>query len=214
MSVMDEILPGVYHWTTDHPNIGKEVSSYWLDAEAVLIDPFVPRDGGIEWFHGRDTAPTAILLSCRHHLRDSERFAATFDCPILCNRAGLHEFEDRDLEVHGFDPGDELPGEVHAIEVGALSPDETALYLPAHRALLIADGVVRESPDEPLGFVPGQLMDDPEETRAGLLEAFEQLLDRLDFDHLLLAHGGPVLRDGREQLRLFVDEGGRTAFEL
>lgn len=211
---MDEIVPGVFHWLTRHPGIGKEVSSYWLEEEAVAIDPFVPLDGGIDWFRGRGAAPAAVVLSCRHHLRDAGEFAAEFGCPILCNRAGLHEFGEDDPEVVGFDPGDELLHTIRTVEVGGLSPDETALHLADHRALVIADGIVRTGPDEPLGFVPGALMDDPEDTRAELLEAFEQILDRLDFDHLLLAHGGPVIGDGREQLRLFVDSGGRTAFEL
>lgn len=210
---MDEILPGVFHWETLHPNIGKAVSSYWLDDAGVVIDPFVPRDGGLDWFRGRGTAPAAVLLTCRHHLRDAPRFAEAFDCPILCNHEGLHAFDD-DLEVVGIEPGHEIAGEIQVVEVGALSPDETAFYVPSARALVIADGIVRDGPDEPIGFVPDALMDEPEETRAELLEAFEQILDGLDFDHLLLAHGGPVLGEGREQLRLFVDEGGRTAFEL
>jgi hypothetical protein len=35
------------------------------------------------------------------------------------------------------------PTGVVAHEVGAICPDETALYLRAHRALAIADGAVR-----------------------------------------------------------------------
>ncbi|HXN37001.1 MAG TPA: IPT/TIG domain-containing protein [Solirubrobacteraceae bacterium] len=36
----------------------------------------------------------------------------------------------------------------------------------------------------------------------------------LDFAHLLLAHGGPVIGDGRALLADLVDGGGRTAFEM
>ena len=45
-------------------------------------------------------------------------------------------------------------------------------------------------------------MDDPEETKAGLRKAYRRLLD-LDFDHLLLAHGDPVVTSGKEALRAF-----------
>ena len=57
-------------------------------------------------------------------------------------------------------------------------------------------------------------MDDPPGTKRHLLDAFDRLLGELDFEHLLLAHGGPVIGDGRIQLEELVDCGGRTAFEL
>lgn len=40
------------------------------------------------------------------------------------------------------------------------------------------------------------------------------LLEEVDFSHLLLAHGGPVIGNGRERLQELVDVGGRTAFEM
>ena len=40
---MNEILPGIYHWTAAHPKIKVEVSSYYLADECVLIDPLVRR---------------------------------------------------------------------------------------------------------------------------------------------------------------------------
>lgn len=213
---MREVLPGVFHWTAMHPRIHIEVSSYWLEHGGVLIDPLVPPDVGLEWFARRSTPPAAIVLSCRHHYRDSARLQRAFDCPAYCNRAGLHEFADAD-HVIAFDPGDPLPGPILACEVGALSADETALDLPASRAVVFADGVVRGAPHGqpgPLGFVPDELMDEPQDTKRQLLDAFARLLRELDFDHLLLAHGGPVIGDGRAQLQELVESGGRTAFEL
>jgi hypothetical protein len=68
--------------------------------------------------------------------------------------------------------------------------------------------------DEPLGFVPDSLLDDPEDTKRALLDAYLRVLDELQFEHVLLAHGGPLVGDGRARLREFVDSGGRTAFEL
>ncbi|MGD0453280.1 MAG: hypothetical protein ABSB69_06755 [Solirubrobacteraceae bacterium] len=213
---MQETLPGVFHWTGRHPKIHIEVSSYWLDGSGVLFDPLVPAQEGLEWFAERAVTPTAILLSNRHHHRESQRFVERFGCSVHCNRAGLHEFS-RDDAVEGFDIGETLPGGVVACELGAICPDDTALYVPAKRALVIADGVVRGGPygeSGPLGFVPDSLMDDPPATKRGLLAACARLLAELDFDHLLLAHGGPVVGDGRELLQDLVDSGGRTAFEM
>jgi hypothetical protein len=211
-----EVLPGVFHWTAVHPRIQIQVSSYWLDGGGVLIDPLIPPDAGLDWFAGRPTPPAAIVLSNRHHHRDSARFVETFGSPVYCRRAGLHEFTHGE-SVTGFDPGDTLPGGLVAHEVGGLCPDETALYLPASRAVAIADGVVRGGPHGeagPLGFVPDPLMDAPQETKRHLLDAFARVLRELDFEHVLLAHGGPLVGDGRAQLQEFVSCGGRTAFEM
>jgi hypothetical protein len=213
---MREVLPGVFHWTTPHPRLRIPVSSYWLDETGVLIDPLVPADGGLEWFAGRTVAPTAILLSNRHHYRDSARFVETFGCSVHCNRAGLHEFT-HDEAVVGFEPGDRLPGGVLACEVGGICPDDSALYLPGKRAVAFADGLVRGGPHDRAGrpgFVPDVLMDDPPATKRALLAAFARLLDELDFEHVLLAHGDPLIGNGRTLLQELVAARGRTAFEL
>lgn len=213
---MREVLPGVFHWTTLHPRIRIPVSSYWLDEGGVLIDPLVPGEGGIQWFAARPNPPSAVLLSNRHHYRDSGRFVEAFGCSVHCNRAGLHEFIEGEV-VAGFAPGDVLPGGVVACEVGGICPDDSALYLPSRRAVAFADGLVRGGPhgqEGPPGFVPDGLMDDPPATKRALLAAFARLLDELDFEHVLLAHGDPLIGDGRRLLRELVDSGGRTAFEL
>jgi glyoxylase-like metal-dependent hydrolase (beta-lactamase superfamily II) len=212
---MDEVLPGVHHWTSIHPKIHIEVSSYWLD-EGVAIDPLIPEPEGIEWFAGRPVAPVAVLLSNRHHYRDSAVFAERFGCAVHCNERGLHEFGGGE-KVTGFDFGDALPGGAVAQEVAGICPDDTGLFLPAARALVFADAVVRGGPhgqDGALGFVPDSLMDDPPLTKRRILASCERLLADLEFDHLLLAHGGPLIGDGRAQLADLLASGGRTAFEL
>jgi hypothetical protein len=210
---MQEVLPGVWHWTAHHPKIHVLVSSYWLDEAGVLIDPLVPEEG-LDWFAARPVPPRAIVLSNRHHLRESTLFVERFGCSVRCNSAGLHEFSGGP-PVAGFEPGEELPGGLVAEAVGAICPDETALYLPGKRALSIADGVVRGGGGSgPLGFVPDSLMDDPPATKRGLLAAYTRLLAELDFDSLLLAHGGPLIHDGRDLLQDLIDSGGRTAFEM
>jgi hypothetical protein len=197
---MREIAPGLWHWTARHPRIGLDVSSYYLVDERVLIDPLVPAEG-IGWFdeHG---APEHVLLSNRHHDRDAWRFREAYRCTVHCVRSGLYELEGRG-PVEPFDFGDPLPGGVIAYEVDAICPDETALHIPAHRALACADGVVRRRGGEELSFVPDSLMDDPEQTKAGLRRAYGALLE-LDFDLLLLAHGDPVIGDAKRELDEFL----------
>jgi hypothetical protein len=197
---MNEIGPGLWHWTARHPHIGSEVSSYYLLSERVLIDPLIPPEG-IEWFD-QNGAPEHVLLTNRHHDRDSWRLHEAFGCTVHCVRNGLYELDGRG-PVEAFDFGDELPGGVVVHEVDAICPDETALHITGHGALACADGVVRFRAGDELAFVPDSLMDEPEDTKRGLREAYERLLD-LDFELLLLAHGQPVVGGGRDALRKFV----------
>jgi hypothetical protein len=196
---VQEIRPGLWYWTARHDRIGLEVSSYYLLPERVVLDPILPPDG-VEWF-ARHGEPHHVLLTNRHHDRHAWRLREAFGCTVHCVRAGLHELEGRG-PVETFDFGDELPGGVVAYEVDAICPDETALHIPAKRALACADGVVRWSAGSELAFVPERYMDDPEQTKTGLCEAYRRLLD-LDFDTLLLAHGDPVVGDGKVALVAF-----------
>ena len=200
MTQIAEILPGVFHWTAMHPNIHMDVSSYYLEEPRALIDPMLPQEGA-EWFGGR-TPPERILLTNRHHYRDSDRFRAEFDCPVLCSEPGLHEFEDGPA-VDGFSFGDEVAPGVTALEVGVICPDETALRADVAGGLLsIADGVISY---DGLRFVPDQLLgDDPDAVKRGLRGAYRALLDQ-EFDALLLAHGEPLARGGKRALREFVE---------
>ncbi|MGZ4223243.1 MAG: hypothetical protein ACXVHB_23700 [Solirubrobacteraceae bacterium] len=197
---MNEIAPGLWHWTARQEHISSEVSSYYLLSERVLIDPMIPAEG-IEWFE-ENGAPEHVLLTNRHHDRHSWRLREAFGCSVHCVRNGLYELEGRG-PVEPFDFGDELPGGVVVHEVDAICPDETALHIAGHRALACADGVIRSAAGGELGFVPDWLMDEPEDTKRDLRQAYERLLD-LDFDVLLLAHGQPVVSDGKEALRRFV----------
>ena len=196
---MQEIAPGIWHWIALHPRIKIDVSSYYLPAEGVLIDPLVPT-GGLDWFeeHG---PPMDVLLTNRHHYRETGRFVERFGVTVHCVREGLHEFTHGE-RVEPFELGDELPGEVVAYAVGAICPDETALHIPARKALALADGAVRWEAGGPLVFVPDGLMDDPPKTKEGLRDSYRRLA-KLDFQHLLLAHGEPFVGNGRDVLAEF-----------
>jgi hypothetical protein len=194
-----EICPGVWHWTALHPGIGSEVSSYFLAEERVLIDPMVPAEG-LRWF--AESCPEHAVLTSRHHDRQAWQFRAEFGCQVHCGADAVGELQGRGpVEVFAF--GDRLPGDITAMEVGAIFPEETALHIPRHRALACGDGVIRVGGRPGLRFVPDQYMEDPAETKAGLRRAYEDLLE-LEFEVLLLAHGDPVVEGGKAALADFV----------
>ena len=192
---MEEIQPGLLHWTAYRDTIGADVHSYLHVPSGTLLDPMEP-------LQGLEAVPPVqrIVLTNRHHYRHSDRFREAFGCPVLCHVAGLHEFEG---EVEGFAWGDELAPGVMAHEVGVLCPEETAVELGD--ALAFADALIRGRHGE-LGFVPDFLLgDDPEAIRHGLRERFRRLAEAVEFDALLLAHGDPVRTGGRSALNTFAD---------
>jgi hypothetical protein len=188
-----EIVPGVHHWTAKHPKHGLEVSSYWLPELKVLLDPLAVPDEveNVE----------EIILSNRHHRRESFEAGERFGAPVRVPRVGLHEFDDDD-PVEAYDFEEPLAGgAITPYQVTELWPDDCALHIPTLGALAIADTASHYG-DE-LALVPDQFMDDPEAEGRAIREGLARLADRLEFEHLLLAHGTPITGEGRERLREF-----------
>jgi len=201
MALPKQIVRGLFHWTAMHPEIRVRVSSYYLARERVLIDPLLPSPGGLKWLE-RHGPPEHILLTNRLHFRHSAKLVAAFGCTVWCHRSGLYEL-DPELKARPFAAGDALPGGARAFEVGVLCPDESALLLPSVRAVAVADGVIRDG-NGPLSFVPDELLVDvpsqAQPVKRGLKAAYRRLAEE-EFEHLLMAHGNPWLRDGRATLR-------------
>ncbi|HMC50508.1 MAG TPA: hypothetical protein VKH20_07665 [Solirubrobacterales bacterium] len=194
---MEEIIKGIFRWKAIHPNTGSEVGCHFVAGSGTAIDPLLP-DEGIEWFDGPGVE--RVVLSARHHLRHAPQIAERFDCPILCHESGLDEFEDGPA-VEAFAFGDRLAGDVTALEMDAISPDDTVLRIEANgSALLFADSVVNRGS---LGFVSDHLIgDEPEAVKAKIRERCTALLDER-FEHLLFAHGDPLVGGGRPALQAF-----------
>ncbi|HUX63988.1 hypothetical protein [Sulfuricella sp.] len=201
---MQEILPGVFHWTSFHEGIQAYVHSYYISATepAVLIDPRVPAQG-LAWFEAHKP-PQHAYLTNRHHYRHSGQFAERFGTQIWCQREGLHEFT-RGEQVTPFKHGDTLPGGVLALAVGVLCPEETALYISVDKGILaIGDAIVRYGGK--LGFVPDAYMgDDPDGVKRGLQAVFLRHLKEREFDHLLFAHGKPWIGEAKKGLQRFLE---------
>ncbi|MDX6608344.1 MAG: hypothetical protein QOF85_269 [Solirubrobacterales bacterium] len=194
---MEEIIEGVFHWKATHPKTGSEVGCHFVSRSGTAIDPLLP-DEGIEWFDRRGVE--RIVLSARHHLRHASQIAERFACPILCHESGLYEFGDGPA-VDGFAFGDRIADDIVALEMDAISPDDTVLRIEANGgALLFADSVVNRGS---LGFVSDKLIgDDPEAVKAQIRDRCTALLDER-FEHLLFAHGDPLIGGGRPALQAF-----------
>jgi hypothetical protein len=197
---MEEILPGLLHWTAYRPTIGRDVHSYYHAPSGTVLDPMVPLQG-LDGFAGREV--NRLVLTNRHHYRDADAFRERFGCSVLCHEAGLHEFTDG-REVEGFAFGDELAPGVRALEVGVLTPEETAVLLDGGGgALALADCVIRGRHGE-LGFFADELLgDDPQAVKDGVRAALGRIALQEEFAALLLAHGEPMRGTGRSALLTF-----------
>jgi Metallo-beta-lactamase superfamily len=195
-----EVLPGVLHWTARHPTARLESGSHYLVDEGILIDPIAPPEG-LDWFEDREIGE--ILLTNRHHTRSAFELQERLNATIRAPRTGMHDLPvDR---VQPYDFGDELSAGIRPHAISETWPDETALEIPGHRAVAIADGVINY---DGLGFFADSLLgDDAEAEKERLRDGFARLAAEVDFDHLLLAHGRPIVGDGREQLRRFAAAG-------
>jgi glyoxylase-like metal-dependent hydrolase (beta-lactamase superfamily II) len=196
---MEEIIEGVFHWKAIHLSTGSEASCHFVAGSGTAIDPLLPEEG-IEWFDGRGVE--RIVLSTRHHLRHAPAIAERFGCPILCHESGLYEFEDGPA-VEGFAFGERIADDVVALEMNSISPDDAVLRIErGGGALLFADSVVNRGS---LGFVSdGLIGENPEAVKTKILARCKGLLDER-FEHLLFAHGDPLVGGGRPELQAFAN---------
>ena len=196
---MREVTPGIHHWTVLHERIGQEVSSYFIAEAGAVIDPKVP-EGGLDELPAE---PKVVLLTSGHHGRDAARFARTYEIPIRASRQAAEHLGDEVGDVEVFDEGDEVADGITAIHIGRLAADEGALLIAVgDGALAIADGINTYSGE--LAFFPDELLgDDPGRVKIELKDAYSSLLPQ-EFDHLLFAHGAPVIGGGKDRLREFV----------
>ncbi len=207
MTEIAEILPGVLHWKAPHPKIRFIVHSYYVEDAATVLDPMAPEDV-IDALRRR-RRPERVVLTNRHHYRQSDRLAEEFDCPVLCPKSGLHEFEGGP-RVEGYAYGADVAPGITAHEVGSICPDDAALHIDSGPGMLaFADGVIRWKGE--LAFVPDFLMDDPEQTKRGIVESVRRLL-QLEFDGLAFAHGEPLAAGAKRALSEFAASPRTASF--
>jgi hypothetical protein len=199
---MRELIPGLFHWTARHPNIGQDVSSHYLRDAATVLDPLAPAEG-IDAV--AELGPVEhVVLSCRHHDRDHAAFVEQFGADFHVNENGTHEYPGEEAKAYAI--GDTVVPGITAVANGPIAPDDSVLRLDVEGgALLFADSLLTAEGE--LSFMPDSLLgDDPDQVRADITAALQELLDTQEFDHLLFAHGEPIVGGGREQLEAFVQK--------
>jgi hypothetical protein len=193
-----ELVDGLFHWTAVHPNIGSRVSSYYAAPARAVIDPIEPEEG----WDGLPGPVEVILLTSGHHTRGAAELAGRLEIPVRTSQPAADRIEGA-LPVEVDAPGTEVAPGITSLHIGGLSADEGAYHLALDAgAVAFADGVVHTGSE--LGFVPDELIgEEPERVKAELATAFQALLADKTFDHLLFAHGEPLIGGGRRALSDF-----------
>ena len=180
---MDEIAPGLWRWTGQHPDWSpaeewpQEVGCVYFEAPdaVVLLDPLIPPEDRERFLEaldrdvGRAAKPVVVLLTTDSHARSRDELVERYSAET-----------------------DTTPEGVEAVDTGWYG--ELSFVLAGPRALVAGDVLVGDGSggvrltDEWLG-------DDRDTVRQALLP----LLDR-PVEHVLVAHGEPVLADGPDAL--------------
>jgi hypothetical protein len=193
-----ELAPGLHRWTARHPDAdpsptpgspadwGPDVGcvAYEAPDALVLVDPLVPDDredrcDALDALVRRHGRRVAILTTLGFHRRSKEELAARYVASTSRARKTL-------------------PAGVETVQIKGAG--ETMVWLAEPRALVPGDrllgadgGGLRLSPESWLRYLPSGMR-----TRQ-LREALRPLLD-LPVEKVLVSHGEPVLRGGRDAI--------------
>jgi hypothetical protein len=198
VSELQELRPGLFRWTALHPDAepsptagspddwGPDVASiaYRAPDALLLVDPLVPEDR-VELQQELDTLVrrhgqrVAIVTTLQFHRRSRS---------ALADRYGATTSRAKRT----------LPRDVETVVIRGAG--ETMVWLPRPRALVPGDrllgddrGGVRLCPDSWMRYLPSGMR------QAELREALRPLLD-LPVELVLVSHGEPVLRNGRDAI--------------
>ena len=186
---VDEVAPGVWHWSISDERIGGFVGdSYAVAGEegAVLIDPHRLAPAALAQLGPVE----AIVLSNGSHQRSTWRLRKELGVPVHAPELSKEIDEEPD-ERYG--DGDELPGGLRAVYTPGAGTTQHALL---RGELAIVPDVLLRMPDGKVVLVPEEYAHDVDEAR----RSAEKLLE-LPFSVLLLLHGGVVEHDPKAQIR-------------
>ncbi|MGA2926679.1 MAG: hypothetical protein ABSG43_11915 [Solirubrobacteraceae bacterium] len=201
-----EVLPGLWRFEAQHPEWTEDdggadgweqTVGWWAVALApglALIDPLVIDWPALDQLVSAHGGCAGVIRTCQWHQRSVAEVATRY-------RAGVWAKRHPDAAVrvplhHAVGSRDELFEAVRAIDVER--GDELALWLPAQRALVFGDAMLRTGAGE-LRACPQSWLQ-PEGGRARLLALLGGLA-QLPVEHVLVSHGPLVLGDGLASLR-------------
>ena len=197
MPTLEQVAPGLRRWTAWHEEWKQEVASLALrtDQGLVLIDPIDPPP--------EVRNPDHILLTVFWHARSAPGLEAAH---VWAAKRGVRRLKNRGVEVTDPFEGDaELPGGIRAFETARES--EVVYWLPEQKAIAVGDvllgaGAKPHASPQPLRLCPDRWL---EKAKPKDLKKSLQPLLELPLERILVAHGDPILRGGKDVLRELIE---------
>jgi glyoxylase-like metal-dependent hydrolase (beta-lactamase superfamily II) len=204
MSRRLEVTPRLVYWTAPHPrwrpNPGwpEDVGCvlYRGKDELVLVDPLVRDDLDADAWTWLDAEvgraeSVVIVLTAPWHLRSAPAAAERYNAPVWAAAAGRARAGDLPWR-------DELPAEVEAFTPAGRDEGQVAFWLPGEQALVVAEFFAGRDGGLELDVSPAET-----DVRA-FADSLEELR-RLPVEHVLVAHGKPVIGGGSKAIAAAVD---------
>lgn len=191
---IDELLPGLGHWSVHDERIDFRSEAYRLAAggRLIVIDP-LPLDASV----GLER-PDAIVITGAFHQRSAWSLRRATGAPVLAP-VGATALDESPDEWYG--DGETLDGGLRAtLHVGPTSPHAVLRARVDGRRVLWCGDLVMRGEAGPFSLVPPKHRTDP----PGLL-ASVRALTAVGCDVLCPAHGTPLVRDGTSGLRQAVE---------
>lgn len=158
----------------------------------VLIDPLLPRGEETSFLTTLDREverlerPVAVLLTAPWHARDAASVAERYGAVVWAHPEGR-------ARLRFESQSGPLPDGMETFSPGGLREGEVAFYIRPHRALVVAEFFL--GTDGGLQVLPSPALRD----RVAFEASLQTLLD-WPIDHVLVAHGPPVIGDGRRRI--------------
>ncbi|MBO9533992.1 MAG: hypothetical protein J7513_13560 [Solirubrobacteraceae bacterium] len=212
--IAEELVPGLWYWTTRHPEwhpgeFGAEVGAYAVadGDDLILVDPLLPHDAAeADALLTRldalaDGRQVTVAITIGYHVRSSEALATRYrHAEIRGPKQCASRLEDPSrLTVPVL--GEAGPAGISVLHVGKPRRAELPLWLPSHRAIVFGDALVTAAPGELRMWAH-----DPVDAK---VEAFyrDQFaptlapLVALGAEHVLTTHGPPIIGNGTAALK-------------
>ena len=196
MGSLQEIAPGLRRWTAFHEHWEEQVGSLALETDdgLVLIDPIDPPRGL--------RRPEHVLITVFWHYRSTPDLGAKH---VWASSRTVQALHNRGVEVTDrVSSGAELPGGIRAFETARRG--ELVFWLPQQRAVAVGDvllgsGAKPRATSDRLRLCPERWLG--KASHADLRNSLRPLLD-LPVQRVLVSHGEPVLRGGKQALAAII----------
>lgn len=158
----------------------------------VLVDPILP--ASLEIWNKIIALgnPNLIILNSGNYERHARKFADEYKLPLGASIEAIPELSrkpdiilDGQVKLQGLRP----------IACSGGGPGETALFSPHSKTLIHGDAVIN-LPETGLQLLPDKYCKDPQQLKRSLA-----LLLNLNFDTLMMAHGIPITKSAKTQLK-------------